>query len=638
LPSDRESGGNWPEIQQVFADATTEPAMTDVQAASDSFREFLTIRKDSPLFRLRTADDIQQRLSFHNTGPAQVPGVIVMELDGCVSAGVNDQNYSKILTVFNATNDPQTVDPFGTGAPPVACGIADTGNDPAVPFGAEMFVRGSVSSDWAAVPGVNNLVNTGGNTLEAQFMITAGDHLYKVADDGWAIERAFTGGDTQLDTLVTMTDVGGGGPNGTITIARDGCYSWTVDGSDTNAPLLTVTNRDEIWDLHPVQVASADPVVQTAIHNASGFTVPARTTAVFVQPQTGEACTIGADFNTAAFVRGGFNGWDTSAPLKRVGDTDVLEATVNVTTGSHEYKVASDDWATVNCGGPEGGGTLPTPVDASTVLECGENPENLSVDAAADSDLKFSLDTAALITPTITIGAPEGTGFAGDIAMVRGGFNGWGNADTMTAVGPDALEVTLNVTTGSHEFKVASDDWATINCGGPKDGSPMGISLDTATTLSCNANPANLSLSFPADGDYTFSLDKLDAGNPTLTVAPAVGGAFGTVSVFTRGGFNGWGEADELVNTSGNLYEATVAVTAGSFEFKVASSDWATINCGRPGNAAMPVPLDTATTLSCKASSENLSITFGADGDVTFSVDATNNYNPTVTVTAPPPP
>jgi hypothetical protein len=34
----------------------------------------LAIRKSTPLFRLETQAEIQQRLAFHNTGPAQIPG------------------------------------------------------------------------------------------------------------------------------------------------------------------------------------------------------------------------------------------------------------------------------------------------------------------------------------------------------------------------------------------------------------------------------------------------------------------------------------------------------------------------------------------------------------------------------------
>ena len=182
LPSNQESGGNWTQIQQVFADVTAEPGAGDIQAASDAFREFLAIRKSSPLFRLRTGDEVKQRLDFYNMGPDQVPGVIVMGLDGCVTAAVNDANFGNILTVFNATDEEQTIELFA----------------------------------------------------------------------------------------------------------------------------------DETWALHPVQATSADAIVQTAAHDTNGFTVPARTTAVFVQAQSGEACAVGAQFDSVtAYVRGGFTDWGT---------------------------------------------------------------------------------------------------------------------------------------------------------------------------------------------------------------------------------------------------------------------------------------------------------------------------------------
>jgi hypothetical protein len=40
----------------------------------------LAIRKSSPLFRLRTAEEVQERLRFYNTGPGQAPGLIAFGL------------------------------------------------------------------------------------------------------------------------------------------------------------------------------------------------------------------------------------------------------------------------------------------------------------------------------------------------------------------------------------------------------------------------------------------------------------------------------------------------------------------------------------------------------------------------------
>ncbi len=68
----------------------------------------LTIRKSSPLFRLRTKADVMARLAFHNTGPKQIPGMIVMSLADQVEDFPRiDAKYKLIVVVFNATTHPQ---------------------------------------------------------------------------------------------------------------------------------------------------------------------------------------------------------------------------------------------------------------------------------------------------------------------------------------------------------------------------------------------------------------------------------------------------------------------------------------------------------------------------------------------------
>jgi pullulanase len=50
---------------------------------------------------MATLGEIQQNLKFLNTGPSQVPGLIVMKLD---ANGGNYGSYKHILVVFNGTN------------------------------------------------------------------------------------------------------------------------------------------------------------------------------------------------------------------------------------------------------------------------------------------------------------------------------------------------------------------------------------------------------------------------------------------------------------------------------------------------------------------------------------------------------
>jgi hypothetical protein len=68
--------------------------------------ELLRIRASSRLFALGSAAAVQQRLSFANTGPAQLPGVIAMRLSDEAGTDV-DPAYESIVVVFNGTDEPQ---------------------------------------------------------------------------------------------------------------------------------------------------------------------------------------------------------------------------------------------------------------------------------------------------------------------------------------------------------------------------------------------------------------------------------------------------------------------------------------------------------------------------------------------------
>ena len=63
----------------------------------------------SPLFRLGTAAEVQERLAFANTGPDQVPGLIVMTLDDPAVAprttGDLDPDADRLAVLFNPTDD-----------------------------------------------------------------------------------------------------------------------------------------------------------------------------------------------------------------------------------------------------------------------------------------------------------------------------------------------------------------------------------------------------------------------------------------------------------------------------------------------------------------------------------------------------
>jgi pullulanase-type alpha-1,6-glucosidase len=105
LPVASKNQSNWPLFGPLLANPALQAGPADIEAAVGHLREMLAIRKSSRLFRLTTEAEVIARLDFLNTGPAQVPGLIVMSLsdpDGSV-----DRVRASIVVLFNATDDPQ---------------------------------------------------------------------------------------------------------------------------------------------------------------------------------------------------------------------------------------------------------------------------------------------------------------------------------------------------------------------------------------------------------------------------------------------------------------------------------------------------------------------------------------------------
>lgn len=102
-----ENEQNWPVMRPLLGNPALQPGKPEILSAVNHVREMLRIRKSSSLFRLRTAEAIKARLEFLNTGPDQIPALIVMRLLDAEGELPNEA-YAQIAVVFNAAFSART--------------------------------------------------------------------------------------------------------------------------------------------------------------------------------------------------------------------------------------------------------------------------------------------------------------------------------------------------------------------------------------------------------------------------------------------------------------------------------------------------------------------------------------------------
>ena len=105
LPPRQDNGKDWALLAPVLGNPNAKPSPRDIAWMRDAFRDLLRIRASTPLFRLRSTDEVQRRLSFRNVGPSQNPLVIVGHVDG---AGL-DGAFREVLYLLNVSPETQAL-------------------------------------------------------------------------------------------------------------------------------------------------------------------------------------------------------------------------------------------------------------------------------------------------------------------------------------------------------------------------------------------------------------------------------------------------------------------------------------------------------------------------------------------------
>ncbi|HZI06970.1 MAG TPA: pullulanase-type alpha-1,6-glucosidase, partial [Archangium sp.] len=104
LPPAGDNASHWSIMGPLLANPALKPSKEHILSAVEHLSEMLQIRKSTAAFRQRTAEDIQSKVRFHNEGPEQIPGLIVMEINDPRA----EDGATSVVVLFNASNEPRS--------------------------------------------------------------------------------------------------------------------------------------------------------------------------------------------------------------------------------------------------------------------------------------------------------------------------------------------------------------------------------------------------------------------------------------------------------------------------------------------------------------------------------------------------
>ncbi len=99
LPPRTDNENDWPMITPLLRNVSIKPTQAEIEWTRDAFKDLLQIRSSTPLFRLPTAAEIKQRLTFYNVGSTQVPTLLVGYLNGANRADSGFQALAYFINV-----------------------------------------------------------------------------------------------------------------------------------------------------------------------------------------------------------------------------------------------------------------------------------------------------------------------------------------------------------------------------------------------------------------------------------------------------------------------------------------------------------------------------------------------------------
>lgn len=387
LPRGADNQHNWPAISAASANPNSLVSPTEIAFSAALFEEFVQIRASSPLFRLTDAQQVRQRIKFHNTGPQQAQGLIVMSLDDGLGLTDLDPAYDALVVVFNSSDSLKafTIDEAnGFVLHHIQQGSTDTlvqqasfdthsfqiparttavfvkpqqgqqgyGLSALPPYGEQpIYLRGDINSWDTSLP----FSYQGDNSYRLDVVLDAGQFEFKLADEHYSTANLGGGFSVTLGAAQTLYQQGN---NLAVTIPQPGQYRFTLLATTPDTPTLTIMPDD--------------PSVIPAPYG-----------------------------NHQLYLRGSLNGWGTTMPLAYIGG-GIYEGLLNLPDGSHQIKIADADWGAN--GGPNLGGAWQITSGDTVALQPGSN-DNLTLTLPYSGNVRVTLNANNQSAPLLSINA-----------------------------------------------------------------------------------------------------------------------------------------------------------------------------------------------------------------------------------------
>jgi pullulanase/glycogen debranching enzyme len=517
LPIAQDNEGRWAEMGEFIYDPQRAASMSDIMFATDVFSELLRIRMSSPLFRLTSSEQIIDRIGFHNIGSNQQRGLIAMSIDdGLAPEGDAprpdlDAMHDAIMVLVNTGYEEKTIS-VNTATGFMLHTVQMNSVDEAV-RGA-YFTENDEGNGSFTVPALTIAVfvkpQSGGQgyglsafaTSGAPDVVPYGDTIAYLRGDmnGWSTDDAFT---YQGDGIYTVA----------VELEANTTYGFKFASSNWDTINFGAADGDD------GVVAEGESKVLARTNSNLSFKPELTATYLFTVDATdSEAPVITVEneepyVGTSVFLRGAMNGWGTDDEFVYQG-ARVYTFARDLSPGTYEFKVASSDWNTVNFGAVSGD-DFDRNISPGQTLGLARTNDNLVLTVEESDRYVFVFDVSDLNSPTI--GVFKEAYWGNTDVFVRGAMNGWGAVDVFSYQGEGVYTAELELSVGSVEFKVASEDWATVNLGNPNDAASNTVTVDEGKVLGGSNN--NLLLDVPEAGLYRFTVVGPDGNAPVLTVS-----------------------------------------------------------------------------------------------------------------------